>query len=801
MQDKSNLLTAGMVSGASLLLVSSAVHAATLGDLQVRSYLGERLSVVAPLALRDGESLDEACFAVSASTGDEADFALNGLRKTYTSKGGVGYLAIESITAVQEPIVRLTVRLICPPGNQQTRSYTALMDLAQDRRTSPGPASPQKTAAGFNPAPPFNSAPPSRTPASRGSVGDEAEGVIEVQPGDTLNLIARRLYPEDREARDNFRTVLRSQYGQPLRNGNRPLPTGMKLEIPRQDAPKPIRPLSSERPAAAKPATPPVQPPVVTEKKSKLPAKPETPAPERPVLSIRPLSPGSASENKGSAQKEAQTKNKLEDELKNKLMAMEQLLLDRISEQISAHRSLQDRMERLESYTRELEKQHKAREQDLAAERAARQAAEEAARQWQMRDWIAVIALGLSTVLVLFMVFGGSRRRATPKRGRDDSTLLEVDFSTDLTRALAESADEPPEESAEPERMAHPAQSAAAPNTPPPSLDKAPPNAESRRHARNARRSHPISVVDLPLEPELPADNKGTANVSSPDVEVMHLTNRIDEAVLLSEHGMVDQAVAILRDEIAHRPQYVNAWLSLLKVFHDNGWKDDFIPLARLFKQQFLSKALWAQVIAMGRDIAPDEALFAEPPPPPPPPEPAPAVVMPVAQPAPPPPVAEVPSPRTNDVELLFTPAEVKTPTVAEPIAWAPPEKTPTAPLAAPSPLAPGLTLDLSPTQEPEAFAESITLSAVDNLQDAGFLDSPLPLENDLEIDFMGPNQVDPALIDRYPRLGQVAELLSLGSEQAAVDLLQQSLIEGDWAEKTEALRLLGHLKLPASPP
>jgi len=845
MQEKSALISPATLScGLLLVAMPAAVQAATLGEARVRSQLGEGLVVAATISMQDDEKLTVECFSVDGTMSDDNGIPLKGLRKSFSQKGKTGQLLVESLDSISEPIIRINIQMNCPAGSSQARSYTLLLDLPRDKRPEPAVLAAPMLAQG---AARSGKTPPMRVadnlPASRADAasavsaaarsatvspppaGIPSSGIVETDGRETLNQIARRLYPEDRAARDNFRDVLRSRHGDVLRDGNRRLRAGMKLEIPKPEekapAPKPPAPIVI-------PKTPPR-----TGDGGKAPAPPI----EKPTLSIGPVhAPGKP--EKSNEAKDGKGK-KGRDETAEKLEALQQMLDERISEQIASQHSLQDNIDKLEKYTLQLQEKLKAQDKELAAERQTREAAAREAAQWHLRDWLAVAAIALAILTLGALLLGLGRRR-----DRQSNGLLD-DLGAGLPPGGANGGRASAEERAIAFSLMSDEQQDAEPISAIVDTKQMSPN--ERPHTPGGRRARRAQqVLDLPLDPELDSDEDehSTPPVALQDVEVLHLTNRIEEAMLLSEHGMVNQAVSILRDEIARRPQYVNAWLSLLKVFHTNGWRDDFIPLAGLFRQQFLSKAMWKQVATMGRDLAPDEPMFAaggqeagaE----------QIAFESMAAAAAP-----EPDKPLVNDIELIFTPIDSGTAKLSdEDMSWtetmiidkpvipvAPPTKPapaanrgivskkvaerdmevpdflrrmeiPIAPaFVEPAAAAPGSAnppaahpandLDLRLTDAVELEVDTIPGAKPLVKQPADNGNAPDASGMAIsEVDFMGPDHVDPKLAEIYPRLSTVADYLFCSNRTAAINVLQQCLIEGDWDEKTEALRLLGHMRI-----
>jgi pilus assembly protein FimV len=78
-------------------------------------------------------------------------------------------------------------------------------------------------------------------------------------------------------------------------------------------------------------------------------------------------------------------------------------------------------------------------------------------------------------------------------------------------------------------------------------------------------------------------------------------------------YGLYDQAADLVRIAIAREPQRRDLKLKLLEVFFVWGNKDQFLQLARELSgsRDQAAGGEWEKVVIMGRQIAPDDALFA----------------------------------------------------------------------------------------------------------------------------------------------------------------------------------------------
>lgn len=118
-----------------LFLFSAVSPAATLGELKVRSALGERFDAAITLTLSEGENLDEACFQLQAAR-TESDVRTLRLARLGLSQN---QLRIRGSEIENEPILRLVIRVACP--NVAVRAYEREYITLLDPRISSVPES------------------------------------------------------------------------------------------------------------------------------------------------------------------------------------------------------------------------------------------------------------------------------------------------------------------------------------------------------------------------------------------------------------------------------------------------------------------------------------------------------------------------------------------------------------------------------------------------------------------------------------------------------------------------------------
>jgi pilus assembly protein FimV len=100
--------------------------------------------------------------------------------------------------------------------------------------------------------------------------------------------------------------------------------------------------------------------------------------------------------------------------------------------------------------------------------------------------------------------------------------------------------------------------------------------------------------------------------VATPAIDLA--ADALQEADLYMAYGLFDQAAVMLRKSLAHEPTRRDLWLKLLEVCFVWGNKDAFCEAAReLAKTRSESTAAeWDQILIMGRQLAPEDPLFAE---------------------------------------------------------------------------------------------------------------------------------------------------------------------------------------------
>lgn len=238
---------------AALLSATFAAHATGLGDISVRSHLGERLRVEVQLRGGDASPRGVECFHLSNALADNS--GLPRLRHASMSVlQNPPRLVITSRDTIFEPAIELAVFYGC--GVYLSRSYTVLLSPREIAAIAP----PLADAADER-----RLAPPPATPAPRPAAERRVRALL---AGETPEEMAQRLYPRSEAYRKRFlRELLALNPGRLAADElGQPLADGETLKIPprfvppaKKPAPAPAPAAPAAPPPAAAPATPPAE--------------------------------------------------------------------------------------------------------------------------------------------------------------------------------------------------------------------------------------------------------------------------------------------------------------------------------------------------------------------------------------------------------------------------------------------------------------------------------------------------------------------------------------------------------------
>ncbi len=186
MQEVVTVRAALRAAAAALAVAASgpAVPAITLGDVEVRSALGQALDARIPVTSAPGDTLRGACFSVAPDASGALP-ALPGATLELRRSAAGARLRVQTKAPVQDPAVALGIAIACPGTDAavERKEYSILLD-------------PPRVAA----------AAPSATPA----LATPAIATLGAQPGDTLASIAAKIFPRDRNARRAYLAAIRA---------------------------------------------------------------------------------------------------------------------------------------------------------------------------------------------------------------------------------------------------------------------------------------------------------------------------------------------------------------------------------------------------------------------------------------------------------------------------------------------------------------------------------------------------------------------------------------------------------------
>lgn len=318
---------ASLLAGSLLLVLAPSAHGLTLGDINVRSALGQRLDASVPVRLGPGEALAGACVTAGPSASDLRRVPGARVSTPKATREGQYELRVSSESALYEPMYELELTVKCPGAALVVRQYVLMLDLpgamasiAGAPASAPGRRTVAGTAANVALTPPAASlaAVPStavqvraarpRATANRGGPAIAAGSVYRVSDGDTLSGISSRVADRKMSLRALAEAIQAANPDAFIRNDPNLIKLGSEITIPEAgtvataDASRPaittapVVPLVTTMPPAARPPAQDTtaQPAVITENRApvaQLPAEQieTTPAqaPEVPAAPAR----------------------------------------------------------------------------------------------------------------------------------------------------------------------------------------------------------------------------------------------------------------------------------------------------------------------------------------------------------------------------------------------------------------------------------------------------------------------------------------------------------------------------------
>lgn len=496
----------------SSLLVHPA-YAAVLGDIQLRSALGERFNARINIIASESEELGTHCFRLLPV--HEAGTPHFSARLSFESNENGGVLTLRGDEALQEPLLSFSIRLRCPSEKSASfqRDYNVLLDPREYRG---------KQSADLAPLAP---APRRNLPA--------LSGVWQSQEGDSVERIARAYFPQDRASRARMVDEIYRLNPDLAQNTYARLPLNTDVRLPDRKRLLPNVAVSEERP-------PEPEAQLLAPAKESL----QITAPYLPRLAQ-----GGFQLRLSGSLLSSQTKAPLSPD--ENLRARERLQLLESDDQ--AAQLLQFKYQ-----ISQLEKQ-------LAAVQGRSQTEIPSDNtpvfsginrfSWPSAWWL---------LLLLFIppIYLMQRQRRIAQADMDIFPLGQNAYSSGAGGVPLS------------ERF----------------MDAVP----DRSLLMGAMSNFSQAASDW----------------SRDDVDVVQPKNVSEEAQMLLDHGLVTQAVNLLKSEIEQYPSSLALWMMLFDVYVTQGMRQEFQNRAVGFRLQFSSDGLWQQVQGMGRALDPDNPLY-----------------------------------------------------------------------------------------------------------------------------------------------------------------------------------------------
>ncbi|GGP22831.1 type IV pilus assembly protein FimV [Silvimonas iriomotensis] len=523
---------------------------AALGPIQVRSALGERLDAVIQVNTATNEELTSSCFKLGTPQQDDEGVVLRGVQMVWEPQGGgAGRLHLRTTEPVTEPVVRLPLQVKC--SNDDTRDfqrdYTLLLDPRDYRGAVASPDLPSTTTTSALPG--NTTRPAKRKLPALGSTWT-------VRGGDSVESIASSYYPRNDAARKQFIADLYTQ-NPDLPQGYRvPLPVDTQLSLPKAAVVAAPAGDAAPRPPKAQ------RKPALSEGRSVLrldDSPPETPSPSTassPALAA--IANQAASEDQQLALLKTQIAQLQQELAQLKLQAQQQLAAPGAAVAASGAPATP------------------APAAAVPHPHAPVQVAPAPApeKSGSLMDWLLFPLIVLVVALALAWSYWRWKMRQRAVQAAEDEYALQFVNGVD-----------PDDE--EDDIVAPIAGVAARGNPAPAPAGRPEPHRELATNINQIANEWQNSTMDV-VQP---------GNVS-------------EEAQLLLDHGLLQQAINLLTQEIEQHPTLSALWLKLLSIYSQHHMKADFLTCATQFREHFSDESLWRQVQVMGADVDPDNPLY-----------------------------------------------------------------------------------------------------------------------------------------------------------------------------------------------
>ena len=651
-------------------------RALALGDVQVRSALGESLDLRIPVTIDKGESIEPSCFALERGSSETVPRLTAGRVSLERSASGT-YLRVRTEAFVSEPALVLGIVAACPGQfAEMRREYSILID---PRR--PGDVQPSAAPVAATPA--LAPAPQGATPAPAAPAAFPSIATLIARIGDTLESIANAIFPRNRAAKNSYIRALR-ETNPPLASlGERdPIPVDTPIALPDlrtfararphaatelAAAPREERPPRRER--AAAPAAPRGEPSAMTARAPA--AREEKAAPRRATVRPQTVSPGFVLKLSSGEIDLAPSRN-VDDRMRKQLRDR-QLVLD-ADDQVAAVLALRNSVRQLESRVAELQLKLAGMPSSFPAPRETPAAPAQTAPVPSALPQPAQAAPAQTVpAKVEPPVAATSPAPAVePSAAAPSAAPAPVATATpEAPTTAATTAEKTPVPPSEPAKPAAPAAKKAAPHAE--TIDwlyyglwalafllVAAAIVLATRLARRNRDESDlyaeptmepgaddeiVVAVEPPPRVDAYADGLDEAPRRSLDADVdiatrlpdnntddlrrRYIEERFPEigkgaislddpdsvvkgARLFYEDRAIARAVELLHFAIERHPGEVKSWLALFEIYRLEALKGEFADLARRFRAEHGASDYWRKVQYFGREIDPGNELYAE---------------------------------------------------------------------------------------------------------------------------------------------------------------------------------------------
>jgi hypothetical protein len=591
---------------AALACVALPAFAQTLGDIEVRSIPGEPLDATIALGTAAGAPVVAECVFLSRGAPEDGPFVTRANVAVYED-GGSRFIRLKSNDRVSDAKARLRVVIQCPGlPHVAYREYRAL----------------------FTPA------------AALAPVQPPTAGAFPVRAGDSLESLAKLMFPRQRETQRAYMEALRERNPALAHLApQEPIPADAAIELPDlRQLPKPraqaeVASRSADRdvppaaPAPAQRAT--KKSPVMTPRSE--PAAASAPKLRPPLVPSVVRAPVGAAEEGFSLRLSSTeidlTRSRGIDDVQRSKLRERLLVLDN-DDQVAALLSLRDSLKRLEGRVAELQLKLSGMPATMpgtpraeqppslpapatapdppraivaevppppvAAPRAEPKPQPQPARKpasaeggFALPDALWGIA-GLLLLLAAAFTWHFTRRRRA--------------VVVDMEEALPEIPSSLPPATTEPraEPAAH--------------FDVGEPVATGMPAARREMASDANLATEVPsgdpatlrkryIEQRFPEIASGAIALSDPD-------SVVKAARLLYEDGALPRAVELLQYATEQNPDEQKHWLALFEIFRLERLKGQFADLAQRFRDRHGHEANWRKVQFFGREVDPGNPLY-----------------------------------------------------------------------------------------------------------------------------------------------------------------------------------------------